>query len=57
MKKIYYRPTLVVQSIETQSIIANSIPKGETPTNPEDYEVKGQGNSNSYDVWSDDWSK
>lgn len=56
MKKTYIIPELMVQYIAPETLIAESLPKGDdTITDPDDILVKE--NRQNYDVWDDDWQK
>lgn len=58
MKKTYMIPTVEVLNIAPATLIAESLPIGDGPVDPEEFEVKGQGSSRgTHDVWDDDWSK
>ena len=60
MKKTYIIPTMAVTFVEAQQIIAESTPFDSSQQNKlgqGEILVKGQGNSQNYDVWDDDWSK
>lgn len=56
MKKTYIIPELMVQYIAPETLIAESLPKGDdTIDDPNDILVKE--NRQNYDVWDDDWSR
>ena len=59
MKKIYQIPALHTVSVSTATLVATSLGKDSSTenqiTSSEDILVKGQ--SASYNVWEDDWSK
>ena len=64
MKKTYQIPTMTVTSVEVQNIIANSplsvTKDGDTAGLNDTKATAGTDamvKDNSYDVWSDDWSK
>ena len=60
MKKTYIIPEVASVLMATEALIATSLEKGSnTIQNSDDILVKGQDNSRgeTYDVWSDDWSK
>lgn len=58
MKKTYQKPTMAINFVETQTLISaspNVTVNSAQSVDAASVDVKS--NSNSYDVWSDDWSK
>jgi len=59
MKKTYQKPTMAINFVETQTLISTSTPNVSINSSQsvDAASVEVKGNSTSYDVWSDDWSK
>ncbi len=61
MKKTYIIPQVEIHAITVETLIATSPDKPSAAIDPtksaaaEDLDVKG--NTQSYDVWDDDWSR
>lgn len=55
MKKTYIIPEMLSVQLGTCQMMAASKPIGDTPTDPDEFEVKEQSGITDKNVWDEEW--
>ena len=55
MKKTYKNPSIQVVDLSTETFIAESVPVGDNPTDPNEFEVKEHAGENGKSIWDEEW--
>ena len=54
MKKVYLNPACMIVELGTCKMMAESVPVGDGPVNPGDFETK-ENAGGSTNVWDEEW--